>query len=254
MTVVLSARKHWCRPGEPILFMWNSKLDKPRFEVEGLEKNGDPKRNVVSKAFRAVGKGALNATLYTADAIMTATDDNHVDGGRDEGSQGPDFLDILIFGPDPECMAVQAVQPWRKKQLPGWEDIHGSWVLTPQRLAWLVDVEVVRKLAKMQDKGKPGLTGNLVRATAGVVVDVATAFADDFPAGKPVELPELEAGVEIPREAFRSVEVLFDHTRHATEHEHCYLQVVLTDGSGLRLSLGRGPVVADLARKWISGG
>ncbi|SMC52747.1 hypothetical protein [Kibdelosporangium aridum] len=252
MTVVLSARKHWCRPGEPILFMWNSKLDKPKFEVEGLEPNGDPKRNVLTKAVRAVGKGALAATLYTADAIMSA-DNNYSDDGNDRDN-GPDFLDILIFGPGPECMAVRAVQPWRKKQLPGWEDIRGSWVLTPQRLAWLVESEVVRKLAKVEEKGKPGLTGNLVRATAGVVVDVATAFADEFPAGKPVEFPELEAGVEIPWEAFRSVDVLFDQARPLPEHQHCYLQVVLADGSGLRLSLGRGPVVADLARKWISGG
>ncbi|RSM79443.1 hypothetical protein DMH04_31125 [Kibdelosporangium aridum] len=252
MTVVLSARKHWCRPGEPVLFMWNSKLDKPRFEVEGLEPNGDPKRNVLTKAVRAVGKGALAATLYTADAIMAA-DGNSSDEGNDKDN-GPDFLDILIFGPGPECMAVQAVQPWRKKQLPGWEDIHGSWVLTPQRLAWLVESEVVRKLAKMEEKGKPGLTGNLVRATAGVVVDVATAFTADHPAGKPVEFPEVEAGVEIPREAFRSVEVLPGHSGPVGEHERCYLQVVLADGSGLRLTVGRGPVVADLARRWISGG
>lgn len=253
MTVVLSARAHWCRPGEKILFLWNSKLDKPKYEVEGLEPNGDPKRNVLSKALGAVGRGAGRVVLGTVDAIMTATNDNNFDDGGSEGPSGPEFLDMLVFGPGPECMAVQAIQPWRRKQLPGWEDIHGTWVLTPQRLAWLVDSEIVRKLADQEEKGKPGLTNNLVRATAGLVVDVAKAFVDDHPAGKPVEFRAVEAGVEIPREALRSVSVV-DRGLGMGELESCYLQIVLADGSGMRLCVGHGATVAQLARTWIAGG
>ncbi|ALG08768.1 hypothetical protein [Kibdelosporangium phytohabitans] len=251
MTVVLSAREHWCRPGEKILFLWSSKLDKPRFEVEGLEPNGDPKRNVLSKALGAVGRGAATVALGAVDAVMAATDDNYGDEG--DNPSGPEFLNMLITGPGPDCMSVRAVQPWRRRQLPGWEDIHGTWVLTAQRLAWLVDSAVVRRLAEQEEKGKPGLTGNLVRAVAGIAVDAARSFADDHPAGKPVLFPEVEAGVEIPREALRSVDILFGLVGRLGEHEPCYLQVVLADGSGMRLCVGHGPRTAEMARTWISG-
>jgi hypothetical protein len=58
------------------------------------------------------------------------------------------------------------------------------------------------RLARQDEKGEPGFTGNLVRATASLATDIAVESVKmignigDFPAGKPVELPEVTAGIE----------------------------------------------------------
>jgi hypothetical protein len=250
MTAILSARKYWCEPGEPILWASTESIHDCEYAVEGLERDGDPKRGWGTKALRAAGKGALTV----AAVVATATDDGAgSDGGS--GNAGPRFADVLVFGPGPDCLAASVIRPWHKKQLPGWSDVEGLWVLTPQRLAWLVAVEMSERLARQDEKGKPGFTGNLVRATASLATGIAVESVKmignigDFPAGKPVELPEVTAGIEISREQFRSVEVVSPATGTGTHS----LRLTFADGSGFAFSAGRDPADAERVRSWIAG-
>ncbi|MET0233194.1 MAG: hypothetical protein ABW224_01005 [Kibdelosporangium sp.] len=250
MTAILSARKYWCQPGEPILFAMTQAIHNAEYAVEGLERDGTPKRGLAMKALRAVGRGVLT----TADLVYSATGDTSSDDRRE--NSGPKFADVLVSGPDPDCFAAGLLRPWHKQQLPGWEDIEGTWVLTPRRLGWLVPAGLSDKLARQEEKGKPGFTNNLVRATVSLAADVAVGTVKmigdigDYPAGKPVELPEVTAGIEIPREQFRSFDVVTAHDGMG----RTYLHLSFADGSQLRLQVGFDDYEGARFRTWIAGG
>lgn len=226
MTAVLAARQHWCRPGERVLWMREHSSYHTKYDVDGLDEKGNPQRGVMSRALRATALGVVGVAAaidyYGGDDSGTSYDDGVL-------SSSP--VRTWIVGGAPDCLAAQAARPWTHRDLPGWQSLPGWWTLTPTRFAFLTTTEAVAELGK----GQKSLVGNVARLAGEVAVAVATVAAAEYPAGRPVELPEVVSGFEFDRAQLAGVAPVL--RQESRKDQVPVLRVSLVDGSGFDLEL-----------------
>ncbi|GLZ35440.1 hypothetical protein Lesp02_76270 [Lentzea sp. NBRC 105346] len=235
MTAVLAARQHWCRQGERILWMREHSSYQTKYDVDGLDEKGNPRKSMVSRALRATAIGVVG-TVAAIDYL--ASDD---DAGS-EGGATTAPIRTWIFGSGPDCLAARAARPWTHRNLPGWVGVPGWWTLTPGRFAFLTTAEAVAELAK----GEKGLLGNAAHLTAGVAMAFVEVAKGEYPAGKPVEFPEMVPAFEFDRNQISGIgPVVREESR---KDKPTVLRVSLVDGSGFDLE-ARGDIL-----RFTSGG
>lgn len=224
MTAVLAARQHWCLPGERILWLREHNGMHTKYDVDGLDEKGNPKRGVMSRALRATALGVVGVA---AAIDLAVDDDNYADGVETRSTP----VRMWVIGGGPDCLAAQAARPWTHRDLPGWQWLPAWWVLTPGRFAFLTTTEAVAALRK----GEKSLVGNVVKLAGEVAVSLATMAAAEYPAGKPVELPEVVSGFEFDRAQIASIGPTM--RQESRKEQVPVLRVSLVDGSGFDLEV-----------------
>jgi hypothetical protein len=147
--------------------------------------------------------------------------------GSDGGSELIDPPVGVVFGPRPDCSAVQVLA-----RVPAGETA-GCWALTPDRLAWL---------SVQEPEAEPGefrglLSGALKfgRGAARFARDLAMNQPEHEP-GVPVPVPRVLSQLEIGRSEITEITT---HQRKFGKdykwHKPWYLRVRLSDGSGFDL-------------------
>ncbi|MEV0678533.1 hypothetical protein AB0I60_18645 [Actinosynnema sp. NPDC050436] len=214
----LLARLRVCRPGEQLL--WAVNRTAYYLDVDGLDAVGEPRKGLLGRGVRAVGRGVGGFTLDFVGAALLGGDDA-------TGSDQPPAPDHLLFGPGPGCLAHQAVPAI--PVAPGKRGVV-LWALTAHRL-------VVARARDPEPPARPerSLLGKAVSFGKGVVdfgVDAARIIAGNHhdygrnTSGQPVPLPEVVVLHEFPRARIASV------APFAREGRPC-LRVSFVDGSGV---------------------
>ena len=222
MTDVLAIRRQWCRPGEPILWCVRSTL-RYRFEVTGLDANGNPERGWGSRAVRGVGGAVGGGILSVVDAAMDGDDD------------GSDYPPGFLTGPAPDCAAVRefARVPASAKD--------GFWVLTPHRLARLTT-----RFPVEADEEDGSWLGGAMRFGKGAlkfareVGDIVTSKPEHEP-GVPVPVPDVSEHAVIDRSLLAGFEAYQRKLGRAyLTSKAWYLRIRFTDGSAMEISPNYG--------------
>ncbi|MFI9818603.1 hypothetical protein [Saccharothrix variisporea] len=213
----LVSRLRVCRPGEQLL--WATTHSTFYFDVEGLDQLGNPRKSMLNRGVRAVGRGVGDFALELAAGIVF--------GATDEGSADrPPSADHILFGPGPGCLAHQAVPAIGT---PGRAGVK-VWTLTSQRL--VVSVVRVREAEPEPEKSFLGKTMSFGKDLVDFGVDVAKIVAGSYhdygpnKSGEPVAVPEVVRLHEFPRAQIGGVGPF------ERKGKPC-LRVSLVDGSGV---------------------
>ncbi|QUH03615.1 hypothetical protein HUO13_24825 [Saccharopolyspora erythraea] len=222
----LTARRWWCRPGEPVLWaLWQ--VDKT-YRVAGCDENGYPDKSAGSRFARATGRAAASVGDAVAAGLLTAA----FGGGEDSGAPGGTKRspDLTVVGSAPDCTAMRLIRSERPPACVGYELL---WVLTPHRLGVLVT-------------RKKDASGSASAATGGIRQlgrgwgDVGRALVGKVPekfggneAGEPLRGDEVASWFELARPDVVDCRPAGD-TRFPERVRHCAL--MLADGSGFVLN------------------
>lgn len=214
----LVSRLRVCRPGEQLL--WATARSAFYLDVEGLDEVGKPRKSLLGRGARAVGKGVGEFALEFAGSLVF--------GPSDSGSEGDSkpVADHLVFGPGAGCLAHQAVPAIGT---PGQRQ--GTvWTLTPQRL--VVSRVVVPQAEPEPEKSFLGKTMSFGKSVVDFGVDVAKIVAGSYhdhgpnKSGEPAVVPEMTSVHEFPRAGIAGV------TPFERGGKPC-LRVSFVDGSGV---------------------
>ncbi|MEJ2858322.1 MULTISPECIES: hypothetical protein [unclassified Saccharothrix] len=214
----LVSRLRVCRPGEHLL--WATARSAFYLDVEGLDEVGKPRKSLLGRGARAMGRGVGEFALEFAGSLVF--------GGGDSSSEGNSkpVADHLVFGPGPGCLAHQAVPA---VGTPGQRQ--GTvWTLTSQRL--VVSRVVVAAAEPEPEKSLLGKTMSFGKSVVDFGVDVAKIVAGSYhdygrnKSGEPVAVPEMAQAHEFPRGQIAAV-VPSDR-----KGKPC-LRVSFVDGSGV---------------------
>lgn len=226
--LVLSARKWWCEPGEPILWAFPDPFHVPLFEVKGLTEHGKKQRNILTRAAFQAGALPVRVNAWLFDGTEQA-DDRSLPTAAVSARQAGSVA-VRLTGTSGE--AVPGAMP-------------GILVATPNRLALLELAELPEQprdtVDKVLDKVDTFVKGNPVgrffedfSATMG--------SADNFKGrihhgGEILEVVERASvgtdqigGYDITRRDFRRPG--YDEDRRGS-----YLRIEFTDGSRLDLRI-----------------
>lgn len=227
--LVLSARKWWCEPGEPISWAFPDPYHAPLFEVRGLTEHGKKRRNILTRtAFQA---GALpvrvNAWLFS---------------GTDQADQRS-LPTAVVSAKQIDSLAVRMTGS-SGEAVPG--ELPGILVATPARLALL-------ELAELPEQPRDTVDKVLDKVDTFVKDNPVGRFFDDF-AGtmgsannvKGRVIPE-EGGLKVVERACVPTDTIdgYDVVRRdfrwlgydKENRDSSYLQIGFVDGSRLDLRL-----------------
>ncbi|GAA0516160.1 hypothetical protein GCM10011581_46000 [Saccharopolyspora subtropica] len=230
--LMLSARRWWCEPGEPIVWAFPDPYHTPLFEVRGLTEHGKKRRNILTRAAFQAGALPIRINAWLFDSAEQA----------DQRSRPT----AVVSARQVDSLAVRMTAT-SGEAVPG--ELPGILVATPARLALL-------ELAKLPEQPRDAVDKVLDKVDAFVKGNPVGRLLEDFTAtmgsvdnfkGRiiPKEgVPEVVeracvrtdqiSGYEVVRREFRWLGYDRDN------RDGQYLRITFTDGSRLDLHIPSG--------------